>query len=64
MDNTLGNAYLDSEEAVKFRDEMIDRFDDMAHTGVVSKQPLDDFLRAVQLDAWMRGRESNSQQVK
>lgn len=55
IDNTQANDYLKSDEAVKFRDEMIDRFDDMAHTGVVSKPPLDEFLKAMQLDAWVRG---------
>lgn len=55
IDNAKANEYLASKEAVSFRDEMIDRFDDMAHTGVVTKQPLDEFLKALQLDAWVRG---------
>jgi hypothetical protein len=58
--NKKGNEYLASQEAVAFRDQMIDRFDDMAHTGKVAKQPLDEYLKAVQLDAWCRGYEGNT----
>jgi len=64
VDNTKANEYLASKEAVSFRDEMINRFDDMAHTGVVSKPPLDEFLKALQLDAWVRGNTAVSNPIE
>lgn len=58
--NKKGIEYLSSPEATTFRDEMIDRFDDMAHTGKVEKPPLDEYLKGIQLDAWCRGFEANT----